>query len=120
MFENSANTNTNTIIRAQLFKYSNNTNIRGNTGSFWKRSTPSDCLVGLELVVHQHANIQLNPVQIFTYSDSNCSNRFSSYFSEMLILILSASILMLLECRGDLIVQTPSRAPRITINILWA
>ena len=32
MFENSANTNTNTIIWAQLFKYSNNPNIHGNTG----------------------------------------------------------------------------------------
>ena len=35
-FENSANTNMNTIIRAQLFEYSNNTNnnnICGNTGT---------------------------------------------------------------------------------------
>lgn len=33
MFENSANMNTNTIIRVQLFEYSNNPNIRGNTDS---------------------------------------------------------------------------------------
>ena len=31
--ENSANMNTNTIIQAQLFEYSNNLNIRGNTVS---------------------------------------------------------------------------------------
>ena len=30
-FENSINTNMNTIIRAQLFEYSNNPSIRGNT-----------------------------------------------------------------------------------------
>ena len=30
-FENSANMNTNNIIRAQLFEYLNNPNIRGNT-----------------------------------------------------------------------------------------